>query len=1046
MAFDKALFTWVSDKVLKLTGISESTIIEFIIESCKDSRSAADFIKNTLFRDAQFPREKEGEIQEFGNFLFSKLKMGDKKGSNGSGSGTVVASKSAAAEPKKKFKLLSMEEEEEKLEKAAAELAARKKAKKSISKKSGLKEEDVEGAAVVVKGKRLRKTDKAEKSNAWDVLDAEEDFDSDVGPEEAPIDEDYDSERERDIRERDEFSQRLREKDMEKQLAKSETKVDEKTRQRQLLANDKEARKNMMPSLRDRSRFEYLRKREEEKLALLEQEIRDEEELFHSESLTRKEIEALEKKKTVLKLAKERLAIDTNYDGYMMPDDYITEKGKLDKKKQDALLYSRYQDNNRDKFVTDQDEWEKNQARYTQSISQKQQQSHDETEFDYVFDEEQRVDFVLHNAGTDVVLDEGPKISAAERKGELLLLSKSHVDHLPPHFLAMSIKEIRDSLPVFAYREQLLEAIGQFQTLIIVGETGSGKTTQIPQYLLEAGYTKNGKKVGCTQPRRVAAMSVAARVAEERGSRLGGEVGYSIRFEDCTSEKTALKYMTDGMLLREFLTEPDLQSYSCLIIDEAHERSLHTDILFGLVKDIARFRPDLKLLISSATMDANKFSEYFDDAPIFNIPGRKFPVEVYHTSAPEANYLAAAITTIMTIHITQDKGDILLFLTGQDEIEQAQESLTQICKGLGSKIPELIVCPIYANLPSDMQSKIFDPTPDGARKVVLSTNIAETSITIDGVVFVIDPGFCKQNNYNPRTGMESLVVVPASRASANQRKGRAGRVAAGKCFRLYTAWAYQNELDENTVPEIQRTNMTNTVLLLKSLGINDLMSFDFMDAPPAETLIRALEQLYALGALNDRGELTKLGRRMAEFPTDPMLSKTLIAAEKYQCTEEVVSIIAMLSVGNSVFYRPKDKIVHADQARKNFFRAGGDHLSLLAVWNAWAESNYSTQWCYENFVQYRSMSRARAIRDQLVGLMERTEVPLVANPDPANTVPIRKAFTAGFFYHAARMSRSGDSYRTVKHNQTVSIHPSSSIFAEAPRWVVYFELVLTSKE
>jgi pre-mRNA-splicing factor ATP-dependent RNA helicase DHX16 len=346
--------------------------------------------------------------------------------------------------------------------------------------------------------------------------------------------------------------------------------------------------------------------------------------------------------------------------------------------------------------------------------------------------------------------------------------------------------------------------------------------------------------------------------------------------------------MTDGMLLREFLTEPDLAAYSCLIIDEAHERTLHTDILFGLVKDIARFRPDLKLLISSATMDANKFSEYFDDAPIFNIPGRKFPVEVYHTSAPESNYLSAAITTIMTIHITQDKGDILLFLTGQDEIESCQESLTQICKSLGGKIGEMIICPIYANLPSDLQGKIFEPTPEGARKVVLSTNIAETSITIDGVVYVIDPGFCKQNNYNPRTGMESLVVVPASRASANQRKGRAGRVGPGKCFRLYTAWAYQNELDENTTPEIQRCNMANTVLLLKSLGINDLMSFDFMDAPPAETLIRSLEQLYALGALNDRGELTKLGRRMAEFPVDPMLSKTLIAAETYQCTEEVL--------------------------------------------------------------------------------------------------------------------------------------------------------------
>jgi pre-mRNA-splicing factor ATP-dependent RNA helicase DHX16 len=373
----------------------------------------------------------------------------------------------------------------------------------------------------------------------------------------------------------------------------------------------------------------------------------------------------------------------------------------------------------------------------------KNKQPKEEPSFDYVFEEDQRIKFVKTQIADlkREPQDKPPSISEAEKK-------------------AMTMKEIRASLPIYAYRDQFIEAIKQYQTLIIVGETGSGKTTQLPQYLYEAGFCDKGMKIGCTQPRRVAAMSVAARVAEEMGTPLGREVGYSIRFEDCTSEKTQIKYMTDGMLLREFLTEPDLASYSCLIIDEAHERTLHTDILFGLVKDIARFRPDLKLLISSATMDAEKFSEYFDDANIFYIPGRKFPVEVYHTLAPEANYLAAAITTIMTIHITQEKGDILLFLSGQDEIEEVQENLLEMCRHLGSKIGELIICPIFANLPSDQQSKIFEPTPEGARKVVLATNIAETSITIDGIVYVIDPGFCKQNNYNPKTGMESLVVVP----------------------------------------------------------------------------------------------------------------------------------------------------------------------------------------------------------------------------------------------------------------------------------------------
>jgi pre-mRNA-splicing factor ATP-dependent RNA helicase DHX16 len=292
--------------------------------------------------------------------------------------------------------------------------------------------------------------------------------------------------------------------------------------------------------------------------------------------------------------------------------------------------------------------------------------------------------------------------------------------------------------------------------------------------------------------------------------------------------------------------------------------------------------------------------------------------------------------------------------------------------------------------------------------------------------------------------MESLMVTPTSQASALQRAGRAGRTAPGKCFRLYTAWSFQNELDANTVPEIQRTNLGNVVLMLKSLGINDLMHFDFMDAPPAETLLRALEQLYALGALNDRGELTKLGRRMAEFPLDPMLSKTLVAADTYGCSEQVATICCMLSSGNTIFYRPKDKIQLADHAHQAFHAgAVGDHVALLNVYSQWADSEFSTQWCYENFVQVRSMKRARDIRDQLVALLERVEIELKS--DSKNLEAVRKCVAAGFFYHAAKLQKNG-AYRTVKNPQTVSIHPSSGLAKEMPRWVVYHELVFTTKE
>ncbi|KAJ2305222.1 hypothetical protein IWW55_002047, partial [Coemansia sp. RSA 2706] len=805
------------------------------------------------------------------------------------------------------------------------------------------------------------------------------------------------------------------------------------------LANDLEARREALPEIRNRARQEYLKLRGEQQLQLLRQEIADEQEMFQGERLTDKEIKELEYKKELLRLAEERQNISDETDGYAMPEDYITEKGKIDRKKKQDALFKRYEDTDVKRgakdsapAVSEQEQWERQQINKSKvEVGSKAKPAANGAggkKYDYVLDMD-NIDFVMED--TLHANEEGdPRqmaIDALERKKR-------------------SIKEVRESLPVYKYRDELLSAIDQFQALIIVGETGSGKTTQITQYLREAGYTKNGKRIGCTQPRRVAAMSVAARVAEEVGTKLGHEVGYAIRFEDCTSDKTDIVYMTDGLLFREFMTEPDLASYSVIMIDESHERTLHTDILFALVKDIARFRPDLKLLISSATMDAQKFSKYFDDAPIFQIPGRPFPVDIYYTKAPEANYLQASVATVLQIHASSPKGDILVFLTGQDEIEQAQDSLMQAMKTLGSKVPELIICPIYANLPSELQSRIFEPTPDGARKVVLATNIAETSITIDGVVYVIDPGFVKQNSYNPRSGMESLQVVPCSQASASQRAGRAGRIGPGKCFRMFTQHAFLTEMEENTPPEILRTNLSSVVLMLKCIGINNLIEFDFMDPPSPAALQHSLEHLYALGALNDRGDMTKLGRRMAEFPMDPMMAKALLASEKYHCSEEMATICAMLSVSSAIFYRPKEKKVQADRAHSAFVRPGGDHIMLLTVWEQWVETGYSTQWCYENFIQYRSMCRARDLRDQIIGLMERVEIIPESNPNPGDTDPIRKAITAGFFYNCARLQKSGDSYATVKRRQTVHIHPSSSLHEDKPKYVVYYELMLTSRE
>ncbi|KAG9157456.1 hypothetical protein Leryth_010291 [Lithospermum erythrorhizon] len=461
----------------------------------------------------------------------------------------------------------------------------------------------------------------------------------------------------------------------------------------------------------------------------------------------------------------------------------------------------------------------------------------------------------------------------------------------------LSIQDQRQSLPIFKLKKELIQAVHDNQVLVVIGETGSGKTTQVTQYLAEAGYTTKGK-IGCTQPRRVAAMSVAKRVAEEFGCRLGEEVGYAIRFEDCTGPDTVIKYMTDG---------------------------LSTDVLFGLLKQLVK--------------------------PEGQIASHSYLCHVKQMLRGVFWYFSLTVTSSQyRIHLTEPEGDILLFLTGQEEIDYACQCLYERMKGLGKNVPELIILPVYSALPSEMQSRIFDPAPPGKRKVVVATNIAEASLTIDGIYYVIDPGFAKQNVYNPKQGLDSLVITPISQASAKQRAGRAGRTGPGKCYRLYTESAFHNEMSPTSIPEIQRINLGTTTLNMKAMGINDLLSFDFMDPPSPQALISAMEQLYSLGALDEEGLLTKLGRKMAEFPLDPPLSKMLLASVDLGCSDEILTIIAMIQTGN-IFYRPREKQAQADQKRASAQRRKSSAFFTF-VYEAWKAEYYGQQ-CFENFVDPR---------------------------------------------------------------------------------------------
>ncbi|KAH0790152.1 pre-mRNA-splicing factor ATP-dependent RNA helicase PRP16 [Histomonas meleagridis] len=607
----------------------------------------------------------------------------------------------------------------------------------------------------------------------------------------------------------------------------------------------------------------------------------------------------------------------------------------------------------------------------------------------------------------------------------------------------------KTALPIYQSRNEILRLVSENNVIIIVGETGSGKTTQITQYLHEEGYSKFGQIV-CTQPRRVAAVSVAKRVADEMGVTLGEEVGYTIRFEEVSSPKTVIRYMTDGILLRESLVDPLLEKYSVIIMDEAHERSLNTDVLFGVLKQVLSKRHDIRVIVTSATMDSQKFSRYFGGAPILNVSGRTYNVELSYMRSNPEDYVATAVTHIFKVHLTEPPGDILVFMTGQDDVECTCEMIRQKLDE-HEEAPPLEVLPIYSQLPADLQARVFEPMT--IRKCVVATNIAETSLTINGIRYVIDCGFAKQKSYSSKAGLDTLLVQPISQAAAIQRAGRAGRTMDGKCWRLYTEMSFNFEMTPMTIPEIQRTNLSNVILLLKSMGFNDVLSFDFMDRPPLDNFMHALTQLWSLRALDNEGNLTQMGRDMVMFPLDPTLSKMLLMGNKLHCLSEILTIVSMLSVP-PVFFKPKGKEEEADSMKEKFLIPESDHLTLLNVFNIWSSIGKTASserdreierasWSRKHFLHNVSLIKANEVRKQLIDIAKEAKLEITSCKD---WTIVRKAICSAYFHQAARLQGLNE-YVNLHTGVKCYLHPSSSLagLGYVPEYIVYHELVLTSK-
>ncbi|CAN6550922.1 unnamed protein product [Malus baccata var. baccata] len=618
-------------------------------------------------------------------------------------------------------------------------------------------------------------------------------------------------------------------------------------------------------------------------------------------------------------------------------------------------------------------------------------------------------------------------------------------------------------LPILQFEDTIMKAVEENPVVVVIGETGSGKSTQLSQILHRRGYTKSGV-VGVTQPRRVAAVSVARRVSQELGVRLGDEVGYAIRFEDRTSERTRIKYLTDGVLLRESLSNPELDQYSVIILDEAHERSLNTDILLGLMKRLVKRRAsNFKVLITSATLDGEKVSQFFSNCPVVKVPGKLFPVEIAYSRERPASYLESSLETALNIHIKQGEGDVLIFMTGQDDIDKLVLKLEERVRSLeeGSCM-DAIILPLHGSLQPEMQVRVFGPRPPNCRRFIVATNIAETSLTVDGVVYVIDSGYVKQRQYNPSTGMYSLDVVQISKVQANQRAGRAGRTRPGKCYRLYPSTVYEDEFLDATIPEIQRSSLAGSVLYLKSLDLPDIdiLKFDFLDSPSSESLQDALKQLYLIDAIDENGLITRVGKTTAELPLEPSLSKTLMEANEYGCLSQALTVAAMLSAETTLL---PGRSKSTEKKRKHDYldlpdgSGWGDHIQLLQIYECWHQTDYDINWCKDYQLQVRGMKFVKDVRKQLSQIMQKiakgsldVQTSRRRNESQQDYHNLRKALCVGYANQLAERMMHHNGYRTLGFKpQVVQVHPSSVLKPDdegkLPDYVVYHELIATTR-